>query len=94
MKYVCDFDRATEISNSLNSIADEMMSAISSYESDINSALSSWNGVAKNSFNSANAQQVANIKNGISLLNETADFINKAVQAIQDAESSLASLSI
>lgn len=93
-KYVCDFESVNGIANNINNIAKEMALSLSNYENNITSTLSGWTGEAKNKFIESNNAQIAIVKQNIEYLNQTAEFLKKASQSIQEVESNLASLSI
>ena len=93
-KYVCDFEQVNSIINKLENSSINLTNDITSFGQEISSNLSGWEWKAKDNFITSNEKQIESIKTEILLINEMTDFLKQAVEAIESAESSLASLSI
>lgn len=93
-KYVCDFDQINAIINNMKSSLENTKSLLDECSNNVDSELSGWTGDAKNKFITSKNSQITLIKENIQINEEIVDFIKVAVNAIQDAEATLASLKI
>lgn len=93
-KYVCDFGEVTAIGNKVCEAVSTLEAAVNTYSSRIESDLQSWSGVAKDSFNKTNAEQVSLATADLTYVKELGEFIKSASQSIEELETQLASLSI
>ena len=93
-KYVCDFETVKDNGNKMLDIAKSISSSINTYSQTIDKDLSSWEGVAKNSFDKTNTNQIEAGKKTANYVNEKGEFILKVANSIEQLETELASLTI
>ena len=93
-KYVCDFGEVTSIGNQVCDAVSTLEAAVNTYSSRIESDLASWTGIAKDSFNTTNAEQVAMATADLTYVRELGEFIKTCSKSIEDLENELATLSI
>ena len=90
-KYVCDFAQVYSSGEKICQVANDMNSAANNYSSQVENHLSSWNGVAKNSFSSANTEQVRQLGETAKYISALGEFVQTAAQKIEELEEELAS---
>lgn len=93
-KYVCDFDGVRAVCKDLHTAASDMNGYVGTYNENIQSDLGGWEGVAKNAFISSLSEQIDRAIRISGQLDGVASGIEKAVDAIQELESSISSLEI
>lgn len=93
-KYVCDFDKVTEVGNNLCDLSESLKENITNYKNNVGNAVSTWQGSTKNSFDSVSEKQESYANDSADCINKLGKLIKNISITIQNVEDDLSSFKL